>query len=89
MKTRTNTILAKLCLALLIASFTLSLSGKAKVPKAEKRPHLTTVHFETISDDYAWLRDRDNPKVLKLLKQENKYAKQQMQGSKALADTLY
>ncbi len=89
MKTRTNTILAKLCLALLIASFTLSLSGKAKVPKAEKRPHLTTVHFETISDDYAWLRDRDNPKVLKLLKQENKYAKQQMQGSKALADSLY
>ncbi len=37
-------------------------------PIAEKRPHVTTVHGDTLTDDYFWLRERTDPKVIDYLK---------------------
>jgi len=86
---RCGKLATKLVLLLTVLSLSLSLSAKLNAPRAEKIPQQTACNGQILVDNYAWLRDRDNPKVLKLLKQENKYAKQQMKGSKALADSLY
>ena len=32
-------------------------------PLAEKIAHTSVVHGQTLTDDYFWLRDKDNPKV--------------------------
>ena len=43
-------------------------------PVAEKRPHPTTLHGDTRPDDYFWLRDKNDPRVLAYLEPENAYA---------------
>src|SRR5260370_24119644 len=58
-------------------------------PRAEGRPHPTTLHGDTRPDDYAWLRDRSDPKVTAYLEAENAYADSMTAGLKPLADSLY
>ncbi len=63
-------------------------------PVAEKRPHSTTHHGVTISDDYHWLRDADYPKiddkeVLDYVKAENAYFEAQMGPQAALTETIF
>lgn len=74
---------------LILACLSVNLNAKVRAPRAEKIPQQAVYNGQTLIDNYAWLRNRSNPKVLKLLKQENKFAKQQMKDSKALADSLY
>jgi len=45
----------------------------AVAPVAEKRPHSLEAHGEVRVDDYYWLRERSNPKVLAYLEAENAY----------------
>jgi oligopeptidase B len=50
-------------------------------PIAEKIPHITEIHGETINDEYSWLRDKDWPvvkvkKIINYLEEENKYFEQ-------------
>jgi oligopeptidase B len=45
----------------------------AAPPVAEKRPHSETVHGETRTDDYRWLRDKGTPAVTAYLEAENAY----------------
>lgn len=42
-------------------------------PKAEKIKKETQLHGHTLIDDYHWLNDRENPKVIDYLKAENEY----------------
>ena len=44
-----------------------------KQPKAEKRPHVMTLHGHTRVDEYFWLRDdaRQDPEVIAYLEAEN------------------
>ena len=42
-------------------------------PVAEKIPKELTIHGDTRIDNYYWLNDREDPKVLDYLKAENKY----------------
>jgi oligopeptidase B len=84
-----NPIKPNLVWLLILVCLSVNLNAMLRAPKAEKIPLQTTHNGQTLVDNYAWLRDRSNPKVLKLLKQENKYAKQQMKASKGLADSLY
>lgn len=42
-------------------------------PIAPKQTHEFTVHGDTITDDYAWLRDKENPEVIAYLKAENDF----------------
>ncbi|MES2124594.1 MAG: S9 family peptidase [Gemmatimonadota bacterium] len=58
-------------------------------PKADRRPTTTTRHGETLTDEYAWLRDRDDPAVLAYLAAENAYAEGVLADGKELAGQLY
>ena len=58
-------------------------------PAAAKRPRETTIHGVTLRDDYFWLREKDNPEVIKYLEAENAYTAGVMQGTAALQETLY
>ncbi len=65
-----------------------------KPPIAEKRPHSSTHHGITITDDYHWLRDEGYPKVddrdvLEHLKAENAYFEAQMGPHKKLTETIF
>lgn len=46
---------------------------QAAPPVAEKIPHEMTIHGDTRVDDYYWLNNREDPKVLDYLRAENAY----------------
>lgn len=48
-----------------------------------------TLHGKILIDNYFWLRDRNNPEVIKYLKAENKYTESMMKHTEAFQDTLY
>ena len=60
-------------------------------PVAEKRPHITVIHGDTLSDDYFWLRDDDrkNPDVIAYLEAENRYLDTMMSGTRTLQEQLF
>ena len=60
-------------------------------PKAQQKPHVQTLHGETLADPYYWLRDdaRTNPEVLAYLKAENAYHAQHLAPVKPLEDQIY
>ncbi|MGV1009634.1 MAG: S9 family peptidase [Dermatophilaceae bacterium] len=43
-------------------------------PRAPREPVTRTVHGDTVADDYAWMADRDDPRLLAYLEAENAYA---------------
>lgn len=61
-----------------------------KPPIAQKIPFEMTLHGETRSDNYYWLRDdqRKEPAVLDYLEQENAYANAVMKSQQPLRDSL-
>src|SRR5579859_5315884 len=58
-------------------------------PVARKDHKELTLHGATLTDDYAWLRDKDNPEVTAYLEAENAYAETEMAPLKGLQDELY
>jgi oligopeptidase B len=58
-------------------------------PVARKRPTETRMHGVVLHDDYAWLRERDNPEVSQYLEAENAYAEAQLAPLAALREELY
>jgi len=58
-------------------------------PVAARIPHPTVLHGETRQDDYFWLRDRTNPKVISHLEAENAYADAATREWQPLRDALY
>ena len=63
-------------------------------PRAERKPLSATWHGETLSDDYAWLRDPAYPQVseaaiLAHLEAENAWFEHRMAGQADLVETLY
>src|SRR5262245_55939830 len=64
-------------------------ADKPTPPKAEHIAHTRELHGRTLSDDYFWLRERKNPKVLEHLKAENAYTKAMTAHLKPLEDKLY
>jgi oligopeptidase B len=58
-------------------------------PVAHKQHTETMHHGITLSDDYAWLRDKDNPEVTAYLKAENEYAEAVTAELAPLRDQLY
>ncbi len=57
-------------------------------PVAEKIPHVTEVHGVTLTDDYHWLRDRENPKVRAHLEAENRHTASRTASWKPLREKL-
>ena len=63
-----------------------------KPPIAKKVPQVLKIHGYEITDNYAWLRDRNekkNPEIIKYLEDENAYTESHMGKHKAFVDTLY
>src|SRR6266436_3194442 len=58
-------------------------------PLAAVREHRFDEHGTVRIDQYYWLRDRDNPEVIKYLEDENAYTKLVMAHTQALQDRLF
>ena len=58
-------------------------------PIARKQHTETVLHGVTLSDDYAWLRDKQNPEVTAYLEAENTYAEAVMAPLAGLREDLY
>src|SRR5581483_2109127 len=58
-------------------------------PVARKETKETTLHGVTLTDDYAWLRDKDAPEVRQYLEAENAYAETVTAPLAPLRDELY
>lgn len=58
-------------------------------PVAEKRPFTVTADGGARTDDWYWIREKDNPEVLELLKAENEYTETSLSHLAPLRETLY
>jgi oligopeptidase B len=59
-------------------------------PPIARRQHTETlIHGVALADDYAWMRDKDDPEVTAYLDAENAYADAQMAPLAGLRDQLY
>lgn len=58
-------------------------------PKAIKTAIVKEIHDTTLTDNYAWLRDKENPAVMPYLEEENDYTERVMAPQKALRKTIY
>lgn len=57
-------------------------------PKAAQKPQVLEKHNHKRTDEYFWLRDRENPEVIQYLKDENAYLDQAMAHTKELQAAL-
>jgi oligopeptidase B len=79
-----------LTLAGMISAMSAPLFAAALTPPvAERHPHPTTLHGETRQDDYAWLREKSDPKVRAYLEAENAYSDSMMAPTRPLQESLY
>ncbi|MBS1794771.1 MAG: S9 family peptidase [Acidobacteria bacterium] len=63
-----------------------------KAPTAKKVPKILKIHGYEITDNYGWLRDRNDkkdPEVIKYLEDNNAYTEGYMKPHQGLVDTLY
>jgi len=58
-------------------------------PVAKVVPHRLEMHGHIRTDNYYWLRERDNPEVIAYLEAENAYTEAVMAHTEALRETLY
>ena len=58
-------------------------------PVAEVTPDTFTNFGQTRIDNYYWLKDKNNPKVIDYLNAENAYTDTVMASTKALQQTIY
>ncbi len=61
----------------------------AQPPVAARRHTERTVHGHTLVDDYAWLREKENPEVTAYLEAENAWCSTVMAGTEDLQKQLY
>ena len=57
-------------------------------PAARQIPHELTAHGDVRQDPYYWLRDREDPEVLKYLEAENAYTAEVMKPQAALVEEI-
>ncbi|HAP70530.1 MAG TPA: oligopeptidase B [Flavobacteriales bacterium] len=60
-----------------------------KPPIAEVKPHEMTIHGHTRTDDYFWLKEREDEKVIKYLEDENAYTADALTDTKQFQEDLY
>ncbi|MDM7924202.1 MAG: S9 family peptidase [Pyrinomonadaceae bacterium] len=80
-------------IAILAGAGTAALAQKdMKPPVAKKVPKVLKIHGYEITDNYAWLRDRNDkkdPEIIKYLEDENAYTEHHMGRHKGFSDALY
>ena len=60
-----------------------------KAPIAEVNPHEMTIHGHTRTDNYFWLKEREDEKVIKYLEDENAYTTDALSDTKQFQEDLY
>lgn len=75
--------------ACILAASTLAAAGGAKPPVAKRVPHTQTWHGKAFSDDYFWMREKENPAVKAHLKAENAYTETMTHSLKPFQEALY
>ena len=58
-------------------------------PTCDKQPHTLTIHNDERIDNYYWLNERENPKVIDYLKNENEYTSHELRETEKLQEDLY
>ena len=58
-------------------------------PKARSIPKVDTIHGDVRTDNYYWLRDKQNPEVISYLESENRYTDEMTKGLVTFEHTLY
>lgn len=58
-------------------------------PIARRIPKTTQIHGDTLVDDYAWMRERENPAVRAYLEAENAYTDAVLRPLEGFRDALY
>ncbi|WP_414587108.1 S9 family peptidase [Scytonema sp. PCC 10023] len=58
-------------------------------PIAEKQPQVLELHGDQRVDNYFWMREQNNPKVIAYLEAENAYTNAMMQHTETLQTKLY
>lgn len=58
-------------------------------PVAAQRPTVLTQHGHQRTDEYYWLRERENPEVIAYLNAENAYLEETMKHTEPLQEKLY
>jgi oligopeptidase B len=58
-------------------------------PYARKEPTPTTLHGQTLEDDYRWMRDKSSPELVAYLEAENAYTLSVMAPTEQLQAKLY
>ena len=58
-------------------------------PQARQEPTPTTLHGQTLEDNYRWMRDKSSPELLAYLEAENAYTHSVMAATKQLQSKLY
>ena len=74
---------------LLLMTLTVSADEAVQPPVAKIVPQTSTALGETRTDNYFWLRDRNDPDTVKYLEAENEYTKARMKSTDALQTKLY
>ena len=81
-----------LFIVIVIGNIVIVAQTDMKPPVAKKEPKVLKIHGYEITDNYAWLRDRNdkkNPEIIKYLEAENAYTESFMGRHKEFADNLY
>lgn len=82
---------ASLFIVIVIGNITI-VAQDMKPPIAKKEPKILKIHGYEITDNYAWMRDRNkdkDPAIIDYLTAENKYTESFMGKHQPLVDTLY
>ncbi|SRR5579871_73496 len=74
---------------LLFLSTVFALAQGPTPPAAPIVDHKETRHGATVTDDYFWLREKSNPKVVQYLEAENAYTEAMTKHLQPFADALY
>ncbi len=64
-------------------------SAAATPPAAEKRPKTDTIHGESRTDEYFWLREKGSPEVTAYLEAENAYTEAVLKPTEEFQSALY
>lgn len=65
------------------------MSTDIKPPIAKIEPRILSLHGDTRTDNYFWLRERANPEVMAYLEAENLYTSAVMESTEPLQEQLY
>ena len=85
-------VLSLAFIVIFIGSSIVAAQTDMKPPVAKKEPQVLKIHGYEITDNYAWLKDRNkekNPEVVKYLKDENAYTESFMNPHKPFVETVY